>query len=133
MSSTLASMLADREAERDRLRIELSAAATPEVDIMPHPALLRRYEEKVSNVREALNDPAVRTEAAQTIRSLIRSVTVHVEDGEPVAEVEASTLALIDFAANENDPRRCLSGGRSVAVVAGTRNGLKQNFAVARA
>ena len=122
VSSTLANMLAGREAEKAGLEAELRAEATPETPILPHPALLRRFEVKVARIREALNEPAVRAEAAQTIRSLVESVTISVAEEGVVADVEASVSALIDFAANDSAPRRSLSGGRSVAVVAGTRS-----------
>ena len=120
VSSTLAAMLASREEERDRLQAQLGRDVSEDVKILPHPALVRRFEEKVARIRDALNDPAVRGEAAQTIRSLIASITIEVVEGEVVADVEASTGALIDFATYDSAPRRCLSEGRSVAVVAGT-------------
>ena len=120
VSTTLAQMLSSREEERERLSAQLGQEIVDEVRILPHPALVRRFEEKVAGIREALNDPAVRGEAAQIIRSLIGSITIEVVDGAVVADVEASAGALIDFASNENNPRRSLSGGRSVAVVAGT-------------
>ncbi len=120
VSSTLAAMLTSREGERDRLQAQIGRDVSEDVRILPHPALVRRFEEKVAGTRNALNDPSVRGEAAQTIRSLIGSITIEVVDGEVVADVEASARALIDFAANDSAPRRSLSEGRSVAVVGGT-------------
>jgi hypothetical protein len=119
VSRTLAAMLADREVERERLQPELGAEPPAEVRILPHPALLRRFEQKVAGIREALNDPAVRTEAAETIRSLIARVTIEMEDGQVSAEVEASALTLIDFAQNAENLRH-FRGRGSVTVVAGT-------------
>lgn len=73
--------------------------------VVPHPALIRRYEQKVASLREALNDELIRAEASQSLRSLIGSVTVHVdENGAQTLEVEASTSTLIDFATSTNAP-----------------------------
>ena len=105
VSTTLAQMLGSREEERDRLSAQLGRDVVEDVRILPHPALVRRFEEKVAGIREALNDPVVRGEAAQTIRSLIGSITIEVVDGEVVADVEASAGALIDFAQNAETPR----------------------------
>jgi site-specific DNA recombinase len=120
VSKMLASMLAEREVERDALQGQLSADVSEEVKILPHPVLLRRFEQKIAGIREALNDSAVRSEAAETIRSLITRVTIDVEAGEVVADIEASASSLIDFAQNAENPLRRGVGGCSVAVVAGT-------------
>ncbi|TPG16458.1 hypothetical protein EAH87_14630 [Sphingomonas koreensis] len=113
-------MLVQREAERDALLDRLGADPSSEVKILPHPALMRHFEQRVAAIREALNDPALRGEAAETIRSLIERVTIAIEDGEAVADIEASTASLIDFAQNAENPLRRSVGGCSVAVVAGT-------------
>ncbi len=120
VSSTLAALLTQREQERETLLARLGPDRLEEAKILPHPALVRRFEEKIAGIRTALNEQGLRSEAAEIIRSLIESVTIEVEDGETVADVVASAANLIDFAQNAKSPQRFLSRGRSVAVVAGT-------------
>ncbi len=104
LSSTLAKMLSDREEEREALLGRLGGGQTADVKILPHPALLRHFEQRVTKIREALNDPAHKSEAAETIRSLIDRVTISTEDGEIVADIEASTTSLLDFAQTRKAP-----------------------------
>ena len=113
-------MLADREAERERVRSRLSAPLPTGPNVVPHPALIELYERKVATLREALNDAVVRTDAIAALRGLVGSVTVHVNAERRVSlEVEASTSTLIDFAQNAKSRRRS-AGELSVEVVAGT-------------
>ena len=46
VSSTLMGLLADREAEKARLEAELASRSAPAPQVLAHPALLRRFEEK---------------------------------------------------------------------------------------
>ncbi len=115
---TVTRMLAEREQEKLSLEHDLHRSTKAPVEILPHPVLIQRFEAKVAGIRIALNDPNVRTEAAEIIRELIESVTI-TTDGGVTAEVEASVLNLIDFATNEKAPGKSLSKGRSVAMVAG--------------
>ncbi len=120
---TIMEMISKREAERVTLISRLVARASPmKADILPHPVLLRRFEEKVARLREALNDDAVRAEAAKTIRSLIESVTIHpgLPDGTVDAEVSAVTGLLLTYAQDAKNPCGTSGRGRSVEVVAGT-------------
>lgn len=121
VSPTLSAMLAEREAEKERLGRQLSAPIPDGETVVPHPTLVATYERKVARLREALNDQSVRTGATAALRGLIDSVTVHVEaDDARTLEIEASTATLIDFAQTTNAPQRRATG-RSMAVVAGTR------------
>lgn len=84
---------------------QLARTATPAPAVVSHPALVRRSEEKVASLCEALNDDFVRTEAATTFRDLIGSVTVRTDRaGRPVLDVEASTAALIELATTTPSP-----------------------------
>ncbi len=122
LSPTLAKLLSEREAEKVCLEARLAqqAVSAPSVKILPHPALLRLFKEKVGKLCDTLNDQTVRGEAAEILSTLIESVTIYPE-GEhgPEAEVVAKVADLLAFAANDNAAR---GGGvsSSVAVVAGT-------------
>jgi len=114
VSPTLTAMLNDRENEKAQILQRLSVKPAETSTVIPHPMLVKRYEEKVGRLRDALNDETVRSDAISALRSLISSVEVHVdESGEAMLQVEASTSTLIDFA----EPRA--PGGRSTMLVAG--------------
>ena len=49
-------------------------------EILPHPVLLKRFEEKVADLRTALNGKTIRTEAWQVIDDLIENVTMSGRD-----------------------------------------------------
>ena len=129
---TIARMLAEREEEKAALEREVAATARAKgAAVLPHPVLLRKFEEKVRDLRSALNDPEVRSEAAVLVQDLIETVTIHPgDDGAAEAEVVAEAAKLVAFA-NGKGPLRSrvvasrgdgpLSGDRSIAVVAGTR------------
>ena len=120
---TIMTMISEREMEREALIARIAALARPiKADVVPHPALLRRFEEKISRLREALNDESVRDEAMSTVRSLIGSVTVRADqaDGTVSADVTASAEKLLAYAQNAETPRRGSGRGCSVEVVAGT-------------
>ncbi len=119
---TIMAMISTREKERAALIARLAASAKPtKAEILPHPVLIRRFEEKVARLREALNDKAVRGEAVTTIRSLVRSITIHSEPGGAIsADVEASADVLLRYAQDAESPLRRGVGGCSVVVVAGT-------------
>ena len=121
LSPTLAKMLAEREVEHAALRAQAERVGpATSAETLPHPVLLKRFEEKVANLRAALNDKAIRRQAAETLSSLIESVTIY-PDGEngPEAEVVAPLAPLMALAANENAPAAGVLRGRSVMVVAG--------------
>ncbi len=117
-SPTLHRMLAELEQERTTLKARHAPAQSVIAEILPHPTLLKLFEEKVARLRGALNDEMIATQAASTLSSLIESVTIY-PGAEPQAEVAADVGRLIAFAANENTrPGGCLDGS-STMVVAG--------------
>lgn len=124
LSPTLQTLLANREAEKIILEARLAAQpATSGASILPHPMLLRRFEEKVAALRETLDDEAVRGEAAEILSTLIESVTIYPQGAHgPEAEVVAKVSDLMTWATNDNAAPK---GGvcSSMAVVAGTRTG----------
>ncbi len=121
-SPALLKLLGDREAEKARLEVQLSTptAVAPSATILPHPALLQLFDEKVRCLREALDEETVRGEATEILSSLIESVTIYPDgrDG-PEAEVVAKVADLVAFATNDNAaPKGVMSS--SMVVVAGT-------------
>jgi hypothetical protein len=92
----------------------------PTTTILPHPALLQFFEEKIDRLRKTLNAETVRGEAAKILSTLIESVTIYPnsEHG-PEAEVVAKVGDLLTWATNDN--AACKGGaGRFMALVAGT-------------
>lgn len=81
ISPTLTALLQARETEKAALEARLAKAPASAVKtaaaILPHPTLLRRFEEKVGALRATLDDPAVRGEAAEILATLIESVTIY--------------------------------------------------------
>ncbi len=123
LSPTLAKLLSEREAEKVCLEARLAqqAVSAPSVTILPHPALLRLFKEKVGKLCDTLNDQTVRGEAAEILSTLIESVTIY-PDGEhgPEVEVVAKVADLITFATNDNAAREGGGVCSSMPVVAGT-------------
>jgi site-specific DNA recombinase len=67
------------KARAAELDARMSAPAPSRVRL--HPNLSGVYRRKVAALAETLNDPAIRTSALETVRSLISSVTIHEVDG----------------------------------------------------
>ena len=122
LSPTLVKVLSEREAERAQLEAKLAGEVndTPVATILPHPALLILFQEKVGKLCDTLNDEAVCGEAAEILSTLIESVTIYPEGPHgPEAEVVAKVSDLIAWATNDNAAPK---GGvcSSMAMVAGT-------------
>jgi site-specific DNA recombinase len=104
-SPALLKLFADREAEKTRLEEQLGTPTTvaPPAAILPHPALLQLFDEKVGRLREMLNAETVRGEAAEILSTLIESVTIYPESPHgPEAEVVAKVTDLMAFATNDD-------------------------------
>jgi site-specific DNA recombinase len=121
VSSTLVKLLSDREAEKAALEVGIAQRITytPAAAVLPHPMLLRLFEEKVGRLRETLDDELVRGEAAEALATLIESVTIYPDapDG-PEAEVVARVSDLLAWATNDNAARE--GGVVVIELVAGT-------------
>ena len=120
---TIMAMIATREAERATIAGRmLSRAKQQSADILPHPALLCKFEAKIARLRDALNDKTVRNEAITTLRSLIERVTINVDapSAPATADLSASAGELLRYAQNDENPCRIGGRGCSVVVVAGT-------------
>ncbi len=118
VSPTLVALLTEREQEKAVLTTKLqSAQSARAADILPHPALLERYAEKVGKARQALNDPSVRQEASEALRSLIEQITIYAEGDRTVGEITSDPAKIIDFASGAS--RRPAGSPGSIVVVAG--------------
>ena len=88
-----------------------------------HPNLSELYRRKVVDLAATLSDPEIRTQALETIRSLIETVTVSIAEEQVYLELEGAITKMIGVAQNAKGP---LGSGldvdivsRSVKVVAG--------------
>ena len=107
-SPVLRAMIAEREAEKERLEAQEAATTNgkPIVVSLPHPVLVDRFRSKVAALRQSLDDEAIRTEAAAVMSTLIESVTICPDDpGDPEAQVVAKVSDLLAWATNDNAAR----------------------------
>ena len=91
----------------------------------PHPRLGEVYAEKVAGLEQALNDPAIRTEAAGLLRELIERVALRpAADGKSLDAILHGDLAKIlmfcEAAGGMSKRPELESSGRLLSVVAGT-------------
>ncbi len=77
-----AAKVKDRMIELDARKVELEAliADAPEAPaVLVHPSMGERYRQEVTRLREALNEPSRREEAAEIIRGLIDAIVLRPE------------------------------------------------------
>lgn len=84
------------------------------------------YARKVSALEQTLNDPLIREESAEVLRSLIERIEIHRgDDGRAALLLRGDLATLLAFAESE---KQKLPGtgvpGSLLSVVAGTRNRL---------
>src|SRR5262249_33685141 len=120
----LADRLVDLERQRDLIRVR--QVENPAATIRVHPRLADVYAEKVQRLEEALNDPSIREEAAEILRSLIDRVELRRRDnGRGLDALLYGDLAeLLGFCGTDAErklPER-LASGSQLSVVAGARN-----------
>lgn len=104
-SPVLRAMIAEREAEKERLEAQRAATTIgkPIVVLQPHLVLVNRFRSKVAALRQSLDDGTIRTEAAAVMSTLIESVTICPDEpGGPEAEVVAKVSDLLAWATNDN-------------------------------
>ncbi len=73
-ASTVKDKMAELEARKAQLENDLNAALAPQPVL--HPNMSRLYHSKVSDLANALNEPDVRSEAAEALRALIDKVVL---------------------------------------------------------
>jgi site-specific DNA recombinase len=73
-SRVLGDRLAELEHQQEQLRLRLSETPT---SVRLHPRLADIYADKVRELEQSLNDPAIRGEAAEVLRSLVDRIELH--------------------------------------------------------
>ena len=122
-NAMLGARLTELEHERVRLEEQLAASTAPE-PVTLHPAMAEAYARKVAALEETLNDPLVREESSEVLRSLIQRIEIHGgDDGRAALLLRGDLATLLAFAESE---KQKLPGagapGSLLSVVAGTRN-----------
>jgi hypothetical protein len=121
-SRALGDRLADLEKQQERLETRLSEA--PPSTVRLHPRLAEVYAEKVQRLEKALNDPGIRAEAAEVLRSLIDRIELRPGgDGRGIAAALhgdlAQILALCDDSGRKQKLPKAEASGSQLSVVAG--------------
>ncbi len=75
-NAMLGARLSELEHERVRLEEQLAASTAPEL-VALHPAIADAYARKVAALEQTLNDPLIREESADVLRSLIERIEIH--------------------------------------------------------
>jgi site-specific DNA recombinase len=104
--------LEQRQAQLESALADLPAPSP----VLVHPKMGNRYREEIGRLREALNNPSCRTEAAEIIRGLIEKITLTpcVKDGRKTHEIDiAGHLAGILRLAGSPQQVKLVAGGRS--------------------
>jgi DNA invertase Pin-like site-specific DNA recombinase len=115
-----ASMKAElEELEARKAELVRAAEAAPEVVPRLHPRLADVYRQKVAALQEALNDDALRTEAADALRALIGEIRLIPESGELAVELVGEAAAILALG-NAKRPREGFTGAPQLTLVAGT-------------
>jgi len=115
--------LTELEARRTHLEEGMAAAAAPPVRLHPNLAIL--YRKKVERLQEALNQPEIRDEAIEVLRSLLERVVIAPVEGGFDIEIIGEIAQMIEVGMGEGEKKGPILNermGRSVKVVAGARN-----------
>ena len=122
-SRTLSDRLSSLEREKESLTAPLVAAGPAPV-LRIHPRLADVYAEKVAKLEVALNDPLIRDEAGDLIRSLISEITLRPREDECGVDAVlhgdlATILAFCDAGKHKSKLPGARAPGSSLSVVAG--------------
>jgi site-specific DNA recombinase len=121
-SRTLGDRLSALEREKESLTALVAAGPAPVLRI--HPRLADVYAEKVAKLEVSLNDPAIRHEASDLIRSLISEITLRPREDEGGVDAVlhgdlATILAFCDAGEHKSKLPGARAPGSSLSVVAG--------------
>jgi len=123
---SLTERLGALEDEQDALTREL-AQSPGEQTLRLHPRLAEVYADKVARLEEALNDPAIKTEAAEILRGLIDRIELNPrQDGSGLdARLYGDLVRILEFCEAAQDKKELPGSGEpgsQLSVVAGARN-----------
>jgi site-specific DNA recombinase len=104
------------EARKDILAEETKDQV--EEPVLLHPGLADVYRRKVETLTEALNEEGLRSEAAESLRSMIQTIRLIPEDGTLAIELVGGLAGILALT-NEKNPRAGSSGVRQLMLVAG--------------
>ena len=112
--------------ETEKAELQQQLAAVPAVTpIVPHPNLPAVYRRKVERLTETLDDPTIRTEAMEVVRSLIDRIVLHPRAGGGL-DIQlhgdlVEILALCEERTPKSKPPADGLAGGILSVVAGAR------------
>jgi hypothetical protein len=135
-NKTLTERLSSLEREQETLEQDL-AQFPDEPTVRLHPRLAEVYAAKVARLEEALNDPAIKTEAAEIMRGLIDRIELSPrEDGAGLQACLHGDLAQILTFCDGTKGQKNLPGpggsGSQLSVVAGACNHLYRTVLIWR-
>jgi site-specific DNA recombinase len=112
-------VLGIHEARRKHLEQDLAAAPTTPVRL--HPNLAMVYRQQVERLQNALNQPDIRDEALQILRSLVERVSVGPAENGVEIEIVGEIAKMVELGIGNPAKRATLDeeAARSVKVVAG--------------
>ena len=123
-NATLKARLDELEARKTGLERDL-ALAGPEPVVTPHPNASELYTKKVGSLVESLNDPMIRTEAAEVLRGMIEKVVLTPDRSAPdglTCELHGSLAAVLaSIEPSGRGKRSRFDHEGQLSVVAGTR------------
>jgi site-specific DNA recombinase len=129
-NDSLNQRLNELEAEKRQLQAQLTSTDTSHNTVRLHPNAAALYAAKVADLQAALNDAAIRAEAAEAIGGLIEKVVLTPDDTAPdglAAELHGDLAMILNLAAssagsaNTKNPRTNVVSEGLLSVVAGAR------------
>ena len=118
--------LGDRLADLEKLQklLEARVSEAPPSTVRLHPRLAEVYAEKVHQLEKALNDPAIRVEAAEVLRSLIDRIELRPrgEHGGVAATLHGDLAQILTLCADPGRKKKlpkAAASGSQLSVVAG--------------
>ncbi|MBK5197068.1 MAG: recombinase family protein [Methyloceanibacter sp.] len=109
------------ELEARRSEIEQGLASAPTTPVRLHPNLAQVYRQKIEQLQLALDDPEIRDEAVQILRSLIEYVSIGPTENGLEIEIVGEIAKMVELGIETNPKQANLDekSTRSVKVVAG--------------
>ena len=139
-NDALKTRLNDLEAQQAALRQQLQTAASPEPVVRLHPNAAGLYAAKVAELQTALDQPDIRVEAMEVLRTLIERIVLTPDETAPnglAIELFGDLATILNLAAStgrmpgksaalgaKKNPREAGASEGLLSVVAGARNRL---------